>query len=202
MTENRHSLGRIKFVQIQRSPMKIGTPGKDRTYRPDPLLVVDRLLLTENGIIGITEDDVHIADVHHADHPQTRFRGDNHISLGFTSHYKKMRSHFGDHMLDGIAAESIIVETSEVVLPSQIGKYIGIQNAETGNMTVLNEIIPAPPCVEFSHFAANRPLSSEETKQALQFLDKGIRGYYAALVKTNQDVSIQAGDLVFTSNSM
>jgi hypothetical protein len=77
--------------------MKIYENG-ERIYRPDSLLTVDKLLLTSEGIMGIPLSGEEIIDVHHVKHPQSRFRGDNKISFGFTQHYQRMCERFGDHI--------------------------------------------------------------------------------------------------------
>jgi hypothetical protein len=97
-------IGVIKQVQIQRDNLKLGQP-PDRTYHTAPLLVVDALRLTDRGVLGQTDDGGSIIDVHHMDHPGSRNRDNaNGISFNITGHYAHMRTHFGNHMLDGAAA--------------------------------------------------------------------------------------------------
>ena len=47
-----------------------------------------------------------------------------------------------------------------------------------------------------SSFAAN-PLSKQQIKEALQFLDNGRRGFYATLAAQQQEAVVQVGDRVF-----
>jgi hypothetical protein len=50
--------------------------------------------------------------------------------------------------------------------------------------------------VEFSHFALNHSdTSAENIKEALQFLDGGIRGFYAT--SDDEITMIRAGDSIF-----
>jgi hypothetical protein len=193
-----HQIGSIKQVQIQRSGLKVGKkPG--RYYDPTPLLPVSRLLLTNDGVIGITDENTHILDAHHADHAYSRHKkGVYRISIGFTSHYKAMRDKFGERLLDGIAGENILVETEQPQELSDLEKGIAIQLAATGQFVHLTDVQVAAPCLEFSHFAAalDEPLSNEQIKETLQFLHNGCRGFYVAL-DNDEPVEIQAGDAVF-----
>ena len=191
-------IGRIKQVQIQRSSLKIGQK-PHRYYNPSPLLIVNSLLLSTRGAIGETADGEEIIDVHHADHPASRNREINGISIGFTSHYQSMRTHFGPHLLDGCAGENILVETKDEQEFARLEHGIAIQSAKTGQIIDLPDIIVAAPCVEFSQFAACDivPLTGERLKEALQFLDQGKRGFYMTLAPQQELATIQAGDMVF-----
>lgn len=191
-------IGLIKQVQIQRSGLKVGKK-PDRYYDPTPLLPVSRLLLTDRGVIGITDENIHIVDAHHADHAYSRHKkGVYRISLGFTSHYKTMRAKFGERLVDGIAGENILVETEQVQELSDLEQGIAIQHAATGQFVHLKDVQVAAPCLPFSHFAAakDEPLSNEQIKETLQFLHNGCRGFYVAL-DNDEPVEIQAGDAIF-----
>jgi hypothetical protein len=66
-------IGRIKLVQVQRASLKAG----ERPYRyfdPTPLLVVDGLLLSPGGVVGLTADGDRVVDVHHVEHPASSCR--------------------------------------------------------------------------------------------------------------------------------
>ncbi|HZO73409.1 MAG TPA: hypothetical protein VFB60_14515 [Ktedonobacteraceae bacterium] len=193
-----HEIGRIKQVQIQRSPLKIGQKPQ-RYYDPSPLLIVNSLLLSTRGVIGVTAEGEEVIDVHHTDHPSSRNQSVNAVSMGFTSHYQSMRTQFGPHLPDGCAGENILVETAEEQKLARLADGIAIQSAKTGLMMHLTDIMVAAPCVEFSQFAACdiMPLVGERLKEALQFLDHGKRGFYMTLAPQQKPVAIQAGDLVF-----
>jgi hypothetical protein len=191
-------IGSIKQVQVQCSGLKVGKK-PDRYYDPSPLLPVSRLLLTDRGVIGITDENTHIVDAHNADHVYSRNKeGVYRISVGFTSHYKTMRDKFGERLADGIAGENILVETDQVQGLSDLEKGIAIQLAATGQFVHLKEVMVAAPCLPFSHFAATKdePLSNEQIKETLQFLHNGCRGFYVSL-DNDEPVEIQAGDAVF-----
>ena len=191
-----HLIGRVKQVQVQRSSLKIGE-GPQQYYDPAPLLVVSRLLLTKRGAIGITSDGERIIDVHHGDHPASRYRGENGISLGFTSHYQGMRNRFGPHLRDGIAGESILIEdVGREFRLDELAEGVAIKDA-TGQLILLSEIEVAAPCTPFSQFAAGNSLSNQQLKETLQFLHYGRRGFYATLSRKQQEAEIQAGYSVY-----
>ncbi len=188
-------IGTVEFVQVQRGHMKVGT-GEQRVYRPDPLLVVNKLHLTEDGILGTTDDETVIVDVHHIAHPQSRFRGDNKISFGFRQEYEQIRQRFGDHMRDGVGGENIIIQ-AEKLLPQLTPFQRYFIRHHDGTLIELTNVIPAPPCREFSIFCAQQEINGAALKDTLQFLSGGTRGYYAELVKTDCQCFVQAGDELF-----
>lgn len=189
-------IGIVSFVQIQRSQMKVGE-GTKRIYRPDPLLTVDQLWLTAAGIMGLDAAGAEQMDVHHEHHPESRFRGDNKISLGFLPHYASMRQRFGDHMRVGVAGENILIDITDLTwLAAPTDKLI-IEHQADHNQIELIRVIPAPPCREFSQFCTQRDLSPAELKDTLQFLSHGRRGFYAELVEKDCRCLVSAGDRLF-----
>lgn len=192
-------IGRIKQVQIQRSSLKRGEH-LSMYYDPTPLLVVESLELTPDGVFGITINGKQVMDVHHADHPTSHnHNGINGVSLGFTGHYKAMRTQFGEHMVNGCAGENILIETDVIMALNDLGNRIAIQSKETGEFVHLINFKVAAPCVEFSQFAANygMPLAAEPLKATLQFLNDGIRGFYATVIDQGTLMLVKAGDRVF-----
>src|SRR5947209_4451089 len=110
-----HEIGRIKLLQVQQSGLKVKQEPYGY-YDPAPLLTVKSLLLHPVGVIGITPDGRRVIDVHHVEHPSSRNRkGNNGVSVGFTSHYEAMRGKFGDHVADGCAGENILVEAENIL---------------------------------------------------------------------------------------
>lgn len=191
-------IGLIQQVQVQRSGLKVGQR-PNHSYDPAPLLVVSNLLLTHQGVIGITNENMYIVDAHHADHEYSRNQEGVHgISIGFTSHYKAMRARFGERLTDGIAGENILVETEHIQALGDLQKGIVIQIAATGQYAYLKEVQVAAPCLPFSRFAAENggPLSNEQIRETLQFLHDGCRGFYVTL-ENAEPIAVQAGDTVF-----
>ena len=192
-------IGLIKHVQLQRASLKQGQR-LQRYYDPAPLLLVERLLLAPGGVRAVNADGVQIIDIHHADHPETKNRvGTNGISIGFTSHYRAMRDRYGAHLTDGCAGENILVESDQIWSIDQLGASLVIQRAN-GQLVALDRLICAAPCVEFSRFAhlSDEPLTSDQLRTTLQFLDGGMRGFYARLADGQPDAEIRAGDRVLS----
>lgn len=192
-------IGRIKQVQIQRSSLK---PGErlSKYYDPSPLLLVESLEMTPDGVFGITINGKQVMDVHHIDHPTSHNHdGINGVSLGFTSHYEAMRTQFGEHLVDGCAGENILIETDAIIALNDLGNRIAIQSEETGEFVFLTNLKVAAPCVEFSQYAANHgmPLAAEPLKATLQFLNDGVRGFYATVIAQETFMPVKAGDRVF-----
>jgi hypothetical protein len=191
-------IGSIKQLQVQRASLKQGQRPL-RYYDPAPLLVVERLRLGSGGVVGVDATGEQVVDVHHAGHPESKHhQGVNGISIGFTSHYRAMRDRFGAHLVDGCAGENILVETDRRWSSEQLGEALVIQRAD-GRAIALAGVIVAAPCVEFSRFAhlSADPLTSDELRSTLQFLDGGMRGFYARLADGQPDAEICVGDRVF-----
>lgn len=197
MTERLQEIGQVKLLQVQQSRLIVGER-PNRYYDPKPLLTVECLELDPEGVVGLTADGGRFLDVHHVRHPQSRYRGGNAVSIGFTSHYAALRERFGPHLWDGCAGENIIVATDRWIAPATIGERLAIGNAATGDLVYLSGLRPASPCVQFTQFAAGRtPLEGAELQAALQSLDNGARGYYASLAPGQRRAVVQPGDRVY-----
>jgi hypothetical protein len=159
--------------------------------------------LDAGGVTGIDDETGEpIPDVHHRDHPLSRFRGENGVSLGFTSHYGLMREHFGDHLHDGIAGESILIATERRIPADLLAEGVVVM---TGSGTIaIDAVQVAAPCVEFSKFALNFPPQQQADARvtgALQFLHHGLRGFYGTTGTINGDAVMTTGDLVYLRES-
>ncbi|MGB3305793.1 MAG: hypothetical protein WBA63_06390 [Thermomicrobiales bacterium] len=188
-------LGPIVRLQVQRAPLKLGEK-PHRWYEPAPITAVSALLLDAGGTTGV-DGDLTIPDVHHRDHELSRFRGENGISVGFTSHYSLMRDRFGDHLVDGIAGESILIATDTTFDSASVSTGIVIVTAE--GEVPLTEVQIAAPCVEFSRFCLRYDRDQRTDRavsEAVAFLHQGVRGFYATCGSDGQLV-IRLGDLAF-----
>jgi len=189
-------IGTITLVQIQREPLKsVQNPNNtydDRIYRTAPIQQMAKLQLTANGIIGITAEDQALIDVHNTKHPQTRNRGDNKLSFGFIQHYQRMQERFGEHITVGDAGENILIDADIDITHFDTTHRLFIQHADT--QIELKNIAIALPCRPFTIYCAQDDLHGKDLKTALQFLDNGTRGYYAAVRVTEAPYIIQAGD--------
>lgn len=202
MVETYQELGIVKLMQLQSSGLIIETPS-GYFYDASRRVEVDRLLITSKGIEATTPEGDHVLDIHHIDHPDKAYDNDDLISIGFTSHYEAMRARFGEHMVDGIAGENIIIDYEEEVWPEDLGQQIGIENTETERVVLLDLVSFAAPCDEFSHFAAqsqHERLSADELKDILQFLNNGRRGYLLVLSEGQDAATVQPGDRVYVVN--
>ncbi|HEY7908912.1 MAG TPA: hypothetical protein VIC60_08545 [Thermomicrobiales bacterium] len=173
-------IGRIVRLQVQESSLKVGERPR-RWYEPGPIRAVPMLTLDARGVTGREADGAAVPDVHNAAHPASKHRGENGISVGFTSHYAVMRTRFGDHLADGIAGENILVEVERMFTEGDFAAGVHIEAAD-GALVRLEEVISAEPCVEFSRYALRYPLdapSDRTVTDALNFLREGTRGFYA-----------------------
>jgi len=199
MSENIRDLGRVKLVQVQPDGLIIETPS-GYFYDASRLVEVDSLTITSLGIEADTLEGEHVLDIHHIDHPDKAYDNDDLVSIGFTSHYQAMRAHFGEHMVDGIAGENIIIEYEPEVWLDDLGQQIAIENANTGRLARLDVVSYAAPCEEFSHFAArsqDKRLPAAKLKSILQFLGNGRRGFLLVLSDDQEPATVRSGDRVF-----
>ena len=187
-------IGTVAFVQIQRYSMKKRV-NDDTQYDTTPLQKVDKLWLSDMGIMGIADDTV-MVDVHNVHHPGSRYRGDNKISFGFLPNYVAMRDKFGEHLVDGIAGENIMIDV-DGELPSDILDKTWILEKADGTQLAFKAVIPAPPCREFSIFCAQTVIAGAELKATLQFLGDGRRGYYAELAQADNTAYVHVGDTLY-----
>jgi hypothetical protein len=117
--------------------------------------------------------------------------------MGFTSHYERMRARYGNHLADGIAGENILVDAGVVIDEAALAAGVVILTA-SGPVPLAN-VHAAAPCVEFSRFCAGygrERQSDRHITETLQFLDGGIRGFYATLAADAAPVTIAPGDIL------
>jgi hypothetical protein len=199
MEEAVRELGRVKLVQLQPSGLIIETPS-GKFYDASRRLEVDRLHITSLGIEATTPEGKRILDIHHISHPDKAYDNDDLVCIGFTSHYEAMRTRFGEHMVDGIAGENIIIEYQEEVWSEDLGKHIAIENQDTGHRALLDLVSFASPCREFSLFAAgsqHEQFPADKLRDTLQFLGNGRRGFLLTLSDGQEAALVRRGDKVF-----
>jgi MOSC domain-containing protein len=173
-------LGRIVRLQIQRASLKTGEK-PNRVYDPAPILAVGRLAIGPDGALGDAGAGSWLVDVHHRAHPRTKNEdGEHGISLGFTSHYGRMRDRFGDRIVPGCAGENILVETGARITLDDLAGGVALVAAEGGEVVRLSVLQVAHPCRPFSGWALGGRVETEMLKETLQFLDDGMRGFYCA----------------------
>lgn len=198
-------IGTIEQLQIQQHPLKSQVSAGKIVYDPSAIMVLQEIRLTTFGIVGILDflnKEMAYLDVHHLRHPQSRFRGDNKISIGFTSHYQKMRKEFGSHLRDGSAGENIIIKTDRLVSPQALGQRLAIRSRSHDSLIRLCDMKAIPPCEPFVRFARDRAaLSPEETQADLRYLSGGLRGYYAEVESAAEEATVRIGDAVYRADS-
>jgi hypothetical protein len=180
------TLGTVVRLQVQRSRLKPG-PAATRVYDPAPLLEVEALEVGPRGVVGQTADGP-VLDVHHADHADTRNRRrTNGLSLLPRVHYAALRARYGAHLVDGVAGESLLLDTDAPWVEADLAGALWLETS-SGELLEVGEAVAAPPCVEFSRFClglAPGPVG-EDVRQALVDLDGGARGFYASVTGTGR----------------
>ncbi len=189
-------LGAIVRLQVQTSSLKIGERPRS-WYNPVFIRPVPALRLDDGGVTGLDGEEV--ADVHHRDHPRSKWRGENGVSVGFTGHYARMRNRFGSHLVDGIAGENILVEAERELEEREVASGLVIVGA--AGPIAMTAVQHAPPCVEFSKFCAGYATDQRADaviSDTLQYLNLGMRGFYATLAdESPSSVTIALGDAVY-----
>jgi hypothetical protein len=187
-------LGTVVRVQVQRSRLKPGERGQ-RRYDPAPLLEVAALDVGPRGVVGQGPDGP-VADVHHADVPDSRnVKLVNGLSLLPRAHYARLRTRFGPHLVDGIAGESLLVETDGPWSPDALEGELLLETAD-GGLLPLSGGRPAPPCVEFARFCLgddSLAAGDPRVREALADLADGARGFY---VQPGGSGQVRAGALL------
>lgn len=193
MPQNLQPLGRIVKLQMQKSSLKIPAEPEAR-YDPAALWSVEDMSFNTEGAYTLLPNGDMFLDIHNAAHPESKnSKGGNDLSIGFTAHYAAMREHFGDHLSDGIAGENILVAVEQPIPLDMLKNGVVIKTRQ-GDVPLVNLRI-ALPCSPFSKFAS-RSTEPEVVKDALQFLDKGIRGFYCTFENV-EPMTIAVGDEVF-----
>jgi hypothetical protein len=173
-------IGTIARLQIQRSSLKIQGES-NRYYEPEPITSVPQLLLEPGGVVGLDEQGNRLIDVHHQDHPMTKNRNLNGISIGFQTHYHLMRDRVGNHLHDGLAGENLLIEAGPEFVDSDLPERLILETTD-GRRIELIDVQVAEPCVEFTKFCLQyspEQKPDQMVSQTLDFLRRGMRGYYA-----------------------
>ncbi|MBP8001848.1 MAG: hypothetical protein KA314_22955 [Chloroflexi bacterium] len=169
-------IGRVVHCQIQTGPLKQG-PQRDR-YDPIHLLAVSALRLTERGVWGVSGGEL-IMDVHHDDYPRSHLQKANKLSFNFTSHYEQMQKQFGSHLWVGCGGDNLVFAAATPVTLADLQGELLLVTAE-GQCGRVVHLSVATPCLAFSRFALGHPVDADPApvKTTLQFLSRGMRGFY------------------------
>ncbi len=179
-------VGEIRLLQMQLYVMT-GTG----QYDLRALVTADRLRLTPDGVLGLS-DDAWIVDRHHRHHPDARhWHTSETLSFGFTSHYDHMWSVFRKTPL-GRAGENVVVETEEMLTIDDMAGGLMIETEQGPIEFSPPEILE--PCVEFTRFMTDRnDADARELKPWREKLRNGVRGYVVGIVGPDP-VEIAPGD--------
>jgi len=129
--------------------------------------------------------------------------GANGVSVGFTGHYATLRDRFGAHVVDGCAAENILITSSGVVSLDQPHLWIVIEQAATRRHYMLGQAAVAEPCMPFARWLAGQDTTPtpDQIRTTLQQLRHGMRGFYLAVPPVAEPILVQPGDRVLASNA-
>jgi len=186
-------IGRLILLQVQRTTLKTGVK-PDRTYDPAPLLHVPRAAVSPDGVMGWSDRDAWVVDIHHRAHPSTKNGDGVHgVSVGFTSHYEAMRDRFGDIMTVGCAGENMIAETDTMITWEAIARGLVITGPDGTEKVRLTALKAAEPCRPFTAWAQGRQVESKVLKENLQFLQDGMRGFY---LQAESSAFVEPGDIL------
>ena len=183
-------LGCIARLQVQVEPVKRGER-PERWYDPSRIREVDELTITDHGVLGhVDGEDEPIVDAHHRDHPRSRYRGDNGLSLGVLGHYDLLRERFGDHIRDGVGGENVLLDVPDRLTLADLAGGVRVLSEEP---VVLAPVVVAEPCVEFSRLVLGDTDGS--VREPLQELRGGMRGFYVG-VRIGEGARLRVGDAV------
>lgn len=189
-------IGPIVALGVQLASLKVGVAPQKR-YDPAPIRAVPALALDGDGAVGLAAGE-HLLDVHNARHPATKQRlGRNSLSIGFTSHYVKMRDRFNHPLPDGLAGENILVATDRSWSEAELAAGLVIETA-AGQRLHLERVVMAAPCVEFTRWLMRFPEDARPdftVTEGVRFLDHGTRGFYAAY--DGEPTTIAVGERMF-----
>lgn len=173
-------LGPVTRLQVQRSRLKPGPRGS-REYDPSPITAVEALRVDGRGATGLL-GGAEVADVHHPEHPDSRHRrGVNGLSLMTTGGYARLRARYGPHLADGVAGESVLIDTPGALGPALEGAPLEVLTAD--GPVPLTGVTVCSPCVEFTRWCLrlepDAPVD-DALLAAMDDLDHGARGLLAA----------------------
>ena len=181
-------IGEIKLLQVHGDLLK----HVDR-FDPEPLIRVEEASVDAEGMLGWT-GSAWVVDVHHRAWPGRG--GRRPLSIGFTSHYDKMRDRFRDIPL-GAAGENIVVEADTVQSLADLGDRLIIRGQD--GEVVLRSPQVAKPCLPFTSYLLDLDEvgTIQEIGYDLAFLDAGMRGFIVGIDESAEPFRVRVGDEVF-----
>ena len=95
-----------------------------------------------------------------------------------TGDYLALRERYGQHVVDGIAGETILLDAPAGFAGGDLPVSVTVNTAD-GPLELLG-VRPADPCVEFSRFCLRQEPSAvvgDDVQETMVMLDGGARGY-------------------------
>ena len=185
---------RIVRLQVQRGPVKVGKAPL-RWYEPAAIAAVTTLLAEPRGVRGVTAEGEVVLDVHHRDHPESRDRkGKAGILFMGSGDYVALRERYGDHVVDGIAGETVLLDAPDGLAGGGLPATVTVLTA--GGPLDLHGVRTAAPCIELSRFCLRQDVSAvvdDAVRKTMLDLDGGARGYRSIASGTG---TIAVGDVV------
>src|SRR5256885_14559070 len=167
---------------VRRQPHRGSHRGGETPSRrsdPPPLLTVERLAVTPDGVLGQSDGGAWLVDVHHRAHPQTKNEDGLHgVSVGFTAHYDAMRARFGDHLSTGCAGENLLAVADRRLSYEELAGGIAVVDAAGRELVRLDVLQEGHPCRPVTGWALRGTVEAQVLKEHLQVLDGGMRGGY------------------------
>ncbi len=184
-------IGEIALLQVHGDEVS-----RRERFDPAPLIRVDEASVDVNGILGWT-GAAWVVDNHHTAWPEPGPRRP--LSIGFTSHYDKMRSRYWDIPL-GAAGENIVISSDRVIALDDLGERVIVRGADREV-----ELLPlkvAKPCLQFSSYMRQLTElgSYEDLRDDLSFLDEGTRGFIVTVGDAVPPTRLRVGDEVFLAS--
>jgi len=181
------TLGEVALLQVHGDQVK----RLDR-YDPGPLIQVEEASIARAGMLGWT-GAAWVVDKHHEVWPEPGPQRP--LSVGFTSHYAKMRDRYWDISL-GAAGENIVVNTDRVMTLEDLGERMIVRGE--GREAVLLPVKVAKPCLQFSSYMRRLPEVGSHADLAadMAFLGQGTRGFIVTMDENGDPVRIRVGDEV------
>jgi hypothetical protein len=195
-------IGTVVGLQVQRSSLKLGER-PHRWFDPAPLLAVPALLLDPDGVSGLLPGGEPVVDVHNRRHPETRHGTGNGVSVGFTTHYARMRARLGERAADGVAGENILIAGEPAFVAGDLPAALVFEGPD-GSVR-LEGMRVMEPCVEFSRWVlgyTGRPVADltrpdPAVTPTLAFLRAGMRGYCGTCAAPS--ATLRLGDRVYAA---
>ena len=111
-----------------------------------------------------------------------------------TGDYVALRERYGDHVVDGIAGETVLLDAPDGLAGGGLPATVTVTTGD--GPLELRGVRAAEPCVEFSRFCLRQELAptvDDAVRQTLVDLDGGARGYRAIAAGA---ATVRVGDMV------